>query len=397
MELYIKNIVEKIVNKEFTSNIERNVILHSDRIQFRCPYCHEGRTKTKKRGNIYFNKLLFICFRCGHKSSLDQFVKDFDEQIDPTTKLKMIEHLNNVVSYNDYDSDLMETKYDDLIDINDLSNIFNSNLTNITNFEPIVMNSGVYKFLTNRGIDANLQKNIYQAKYWKNEDEYEWVIAMLNRKDNKILGMQLRNLKSGKRRFFKIYNYENLLEILIDNNINYDRYLSLKNDLTKLVIYNKLSYYFNILNINFDIKITIFEGYLDSLFYPNSIGLVGVNTDSKFLESNNLEIQYFYDNDKVGFKKSEEKLKNGYSVFLWNKLFYEISNSKNNNDPYSVYNRISKIKDLNKLSEIVKNPYTKLNLGNYFSHDLFDIKWIPKNNSRKVSDIDYNNKFKIFE
>ena len=135
---------------------------------------------------------------------------------------------------------------------------------------------------------------------------------------------------------------------------------------------------------------------MDSLFYPNSIGLVGVNTDSKFLESNNLEIQYFYDNDKVGFKKSEEKLKNGYSVFLWNKLFYEISNS-NNTDPYSVYNRISKIKDLNKLSEIVKNPYTKLNLGNYFSHDLFDIKWIPKNNSRKVSDIDYNNKFKIFE
>lgn len=70
----------------------------------------------------------------------------------------MIEHLNNVVSYNDYDSDLMETKYDDLIDINDLSNIFNSDLINITNFEPIVMNSGVYKFLINRGIDVNLQK-----------------------------------------------------------------------------------------------------------------------------------------------------------------------------------------------------------------------------------------------
>ena len=75
-----------------------------------------------------------------------------------------------------------------------------------------------------------------------------------------------------------------------------------------LVIYNKLSYYFNILNVNFEEKITVFEGYLDSLFFPNSIGLVGVNTDFRFLESNNLDLQYFFDNDEAGYKKSEEKL-----------------------------------------------------------------------------------------
>ena len=55
-------------------------------------------------------------------------------------------------------------------------------------------------------------KNIYQAKYWKNEDESEWIIVMLNRRDDKVLGIQVRNLKEGKRRMFKIYNYENLLE-----------------------------------------------------------------------------------------------------------------------------------------------------------------------------------------
>ena len=54
--------------------------------------------------------------------------------------------------------------------------------------------------------------NIYQAKYWKNEDESEWIIVSLNRRGNKVLGMQTRNLKEGKRRSFKIYNYENLLE-----------------------------------------------------------------------------------------------------------------------------------------------------------------------------------------
>ena len=53
----------------------------------------------------------------------------------------------------------------------------------------------------------------------------------------------------------------------------------------------------NILNVDFSEKITVFEGYLDSLFFPNSLGVVGVNTDMRFLENNDLDLQYFYDND----------------------------------------------------------------------------------------------------
>ena len=67
----------------------------------------------------------------------------------------------------------------------------------------------------------------------------------------------------------------------------------------------------NILNVDFGSKVTVFEGYLDSLFYPNSVGVVGVNTDLIFLENNNLDLQYFFDNDKAGFDKSEEKIKEG--------------------------------------------------------------------------------------
>ena len=81
------------------------------------------------------------------------------------------------------------------------------------------------------------------------------------------------------------------------------------------------------MNVDFGNTITVFEGYLDSLFFPNSIGLVGVNTDYRFLENNDLDIQYFFDNDDAGFKKSEEKLKEGFSVFLWKKLFEDLFNS----------------------------------------------------------------------
>lgn len=389
MKEYINHIVHKIVNKEFNSSLERTVISHSDRVQFRCPYCHEGRTKTKKRGNIYYNKLLFICFRCGHKTSFDKMCKDFNEQIDPDKKLEMIEHLDSVMTYSDYENDFVDAQFDDLIDMSELERVFSQDITPISDFSPIKVNSGVYKYLLGRGIGPELHKNIYQGKYWKNEDESEWIIIMLNRRGDKVLGMQIRNLKSGKRRMFKIYNYENLLEwVNIGKDID-------EEDMSKIVIYNKLSYYFNILNVDFSEKITVFEGYLDSLFFPNSIGLVGVNTDFRFLENNGFDVQYFFDNDDAGFKKSEEKINEGFSVFLWRKLFDDIISKKKTDDPLKLWNRIVKVKDVNKLAELVPNPYKKLNLLDFFSSDILDKRWIPKTKKKlKVDDNnDYNKKF----
>jgi hypothetical protein len=390
MKEYINHIVQKIMNKEFSSKLERTVILHNDRVQFRCPFCHEGRTKTKKRGNIYYNKLLFICFRCGHKTSFDKFCKDFNEQIDPDKKLEMIEHLDSVMTYSDYEGDFVDAKFDDLIDLSELERVFSQDLTPISDFSPIKLNGGIYKYLIGRGIPGELHKNIYQAKYWKNEDEHEWIIVMLNRKEDKVLGMQIRNLKEGRRRMFKIYNYENLLEwVSIGKDVEID--------MTKIVIYNKLSYYFNILNIDLMSKITVFEGYLDSLFFPNSIGLVGVNTDYKMIENNDLELQYFFDNDEAGYKKSEEKIKLGYPVFLWKKLFEDIVSKKKVEDPHRLMHRISKVKDINKLCQLVPDAYKKLNLEKYFSQDELDMKWIPKFRKRKkTEEIDYNKRFDNF-
>lgn len=389
MKGYIKLLVSNIVNKEFTNNVEKIVISHEDRLQFRCPYCHEGRTKTKKRGNVYYNKLLFICFRCGKKTTIDKLFRDFNEIVDPDKKMEMIEHLNSVITYSDYESDFIDAKFEDLIEISELERVFNQDLTPISDFKPVQVNGGVYKYLVGRGIPPQFHRDIYQAKYWKNEDEHEWIIAMLNRRGNKVLGMQIRNLKEGRRRMFKIYNYENLLEFV---NIGKDVQES---NMNQLVVYNKLSYYFNILNVDLSQKITVFEGYLDSLFFPNSIGLVGVNTDSRFLENNELELQFFFDNDDTGYKKTEEKIKDGYPVFLWRKLFESIVDKKKVEDPYILYWRISKVKDINKLAQLVVNPYISLKLDDFFSQDILDVKWIPKIKRKKFKEleIDYNKKF----
>ena len=389
-KVYIGSIVQKIINKEFIDASRRKMVVYNDRLNFCAPCCGDShKNKHAKRGNLYFNKLLFICFNCGHKTTFDRFCKDFNEQLDPDKKLEMIEHLNSVMTYSDYEGDFVDAKFENLIDMSELERVFSADITPISDFKPIQVNGGVYKYLVGRGIPPEYHKNIYQAKYWKNEDESEWIIISLNRRGDKVLGMQTRNLKEGKRRTFKIYNYENLLE-----------WVSLGKDLpepdmSELIIYNKLSYYFNILNVDFGERITVFEGYLDSLFFPNSIGLVGVNTDYRFLENNNLDIQYFFDNDEAGYKKSEEKLKEKFSIFLWKKLFEDIVDRKNSPDPYKLLHRISKVKDINKLSELVPDPYKKLDLQKFFSSDILDLKWIPKFRRKKntVEAVDYNKKF----
>ena len=391
---YIIEIMQKILNKEFSDPIRRKIVTYDDRINFCAPCCGDShKNKYAKRGNLYFNKLFYICFNCDKKTTLDRLCKDFNEQLDPDKKLEMIEHLNSVITYSDYEGDFVDARFENLIDMSELERVFSQDLTPISDFKPIQVNGGVYKYLVGRGIPPEYHKNIYQAKYWKNEDESEWIIALLNRRGDKVLGMQIRNLKEGKRRTFKIYNYENLLEW-----VNLGKDIP-ESDMNDMVIYNKLSYYFNILNVDFEKKITVFEGYLDSLFFPNSIGLVGVNTDFRFLESNNLDLQYFFDNDEAGYKKSEEKLKESYAIFLWKKLFEDIVNKKNDPDPYRLLHRISKVKDINKLAELVPEPFKKLELNNFFSQDIMDIKWIPKfrKNKKDVKEIDYNKKFDNFK
>lgn len=371
-KVYITNIIRNILNGEFKSPERRKIHEYHDRINFCCFYCGDGKSDNKKRGNLYFNKLMYVCFNCGKKTNFDRVAKDYHQQLDPDKKMEIIKHLESAVSYKDYEDDIMETSLDKMLDLKDIEGIFSSGDYAMTNFQPIQKDSIIFNYLVGRGILPQYHRDIYEAKYWYNPDRYEPVMCFLNRRGDKVLGAQVRNIKEGKRRMFKIYNYETLYKWV--NNV--EEIIDI--DINQIVIYNKLSYYFNILNVDFGHTITIFEGYLDSLFYPNSIGVVGVNTDFKFLENNNLEIQFFLDNDSAGYEESEKKLKNGYPVFLWKRLFEDIVKKKSSEDPYKLMHRISKIKDLNKLSELVNDPYRKLHLEQYFSKDEMDMKYIPK-------------------
>jgi hypothetical protein len=56
----------------------------------------------------------------------------------------------------------------------------------------------------------------------------------------------------------------------------------------------------------------------------------------------------------------------------------DVIHKKNPEDPYLMNKRISNIKDLNQLSQLIKNPYSSLKLNNFFSQDIMDLRFIPK-------------------
>ena len=383
---YFKDTIQNIVNKAHKHPSKKRITEYNDRIGLACVYCGDSdKNPNKKRGNFYFENLFFVCYNCNTKVSYNKICKDFDILIEPDTKIKIYDYLDTQVIHHNYDDSFLDSKFDNLISLNDMTTALNSkdSMSPIFDFKPIVENDYIYNYLINRGIDSSLHKNIYQAKFQKGPDWYEPVIVLLNRNGDKVLGIQVRNLKDGYQRMFKIYNFEQLNEWV---------YPDKDMDMAEIAMYNKLSYFFNILNIDFGSKITIFEGYLDSLFFPNSIGVVGVNTDTTLLEHNNLDIQFFYDNDQAGFNKSNDKIKEGYPVFLWKKLFEDIVEKKKSSDPYSLMHRISKVKDLNKLATMVKNPFKEFNLNSLFSKDIYDIRFLPKkvriyNNYKKIVNV----------
>lgn len=375
---YVKQLVAGILEKEFKSPEKRRIHEYPDRLNYACPVCGDSKDDRKKRGNLYLNRLYHICFNCGSKMTLDKLCRRFEMQVDPERKLEMIEFLNSQIQVSDYQEDIDEFDPAKLIHIDELSAALGSGENGITDFCPVQPGGGVSAYLSDRMINNGLRANIYQAKYWYDDHRFDYILCLLNRKGDRVLSMQIRNLKQGKRRMFKIYNFESLYKWVHGSEPSEDL------DVNMLVTFNKLGYYFNILNVDFSSEITIFEGYLDSLFFPNSIGVIGVNTSMKFLEQNSgLQIRYFFDNDAAGHLKSEEKLQQGYKVFLWRKLFDHVVRMKPGADPYKLMHRISKVKDLNELCVVTGGSFTKLGMNDHFSSDLFDLSYLPKRPPRR--------------
>lgn len=362
---YIINIVQDILDKHHTDPRKKVPKIKLDgqnkEINMNCPICGDGKG-VRYRGHLYFNSLRYVCYneRETDSMSFTDFCKHFNVSIDVEKRMQIYNYLDQNWKYTKKD-DYAVINMDKLLDLEDFFSEINKNKTFLKNTSPIIKDSIFYKYLTDRKI-YNFE-NIRCGYYQITDKWIEPVIIILNRTADKLLGMQLRNLKSEKnKRIYKFMNFQELYNI--------------KNPLENLdeiesVPYNKLSAIFNVLNVDFENTVYVFEGFLDSLFFPNSIALVGLDTDISMFSDENVDIKFVLDNDLAGQKKAKQMIDQNHSVFLWKKLINQLSSGKG--PKFKHY--LEESKDINKMVEFYNDPniFHNLNLNKYFAIDQFDL------------------------
>jgi hypothetical protein len=359
--------LKDIVAKNHIIKTKQDVKVFSDRVAIACVCCGDSdKVHSKKRGNLYLKSLRYKCFNCGVSYTLFEFLKKYNQDIDLETKRDLADYVEENISKTKWHEDEFVTNnLDKLIPIEVLSDFFNgeSERSPLSDFRPVTKGSRVYHYLMERKIVNH--EDIYEATYWHNNNWNEPVLINMNQAKGKVIGIQTRNLKSRDKRFYKIFSFSDLYKMVYDIEL----------DEIEKIGYDKLSYLYNILKVNWGGTITIFEGFLDTKFFPNAIGCVGTNTDINFILNQGIDIRFFYDYDAAGVKKQKQYIKRGFPVFLWEKLFETWAATSKN--PYRAYLKLTgHIVDLNDVAKVVSNPYSKLEMEKCFSKDQLDIMWV---------------------
>lgn len=390
---FIASNIQVILNKVHTNSLKRQIKVKHDRLTFACPICGDShKNMHTKRGHLFFRDLNFKCFNENCFSTFTKLCKDYDVDIDADKKLDLINYVSeNAVIYRKNEDNILANEFKRHITINEMLEWFDSGLGSLKHVMPVQRGSEAYKYLKNRGFNEYQLTDIYEGikEHGKWSEPY---ILFLNRAGDNVLGFQERNLKSGDKRRFKIWTFSEM----------YRRIHLEELDIIEAIPYDKISQLFNIFNIDYEKDITIFEAYLDSKFFPNSIGSVGLNTDISSLLNNELNVRFFFDYDNAGKRKAKYWLKKGQTVFLWDKFIQDWIDEQDT-EYFSTLKWIkNNIKDTNDI-------FNKMNIRDYkqllkyFSNDILDIRWIVddvkpkkdfknKKESESIYDVDWQYK-----
>lgn len=389
---WVASCIQTILSKVHSHPQKLQIKEKSDRWSFACPICGDSHNRLdEKRGHLFKNNLFYKCYNEDCRSTFTKLCKQFDVTLDPDKKLSLINWVdNNARLYTKAQNSILFNQFDKVFSMEELQEWFDSGLGPLKAFGKVKWGSQVYCYLKARGfVDAQI--NMMYEGIKTNGRWSEPYIVFLNKVNDKVLGMQERNIQKGDRRRFKVWTFAELHKNIRGTEL----------DPIEESAYNKVSQLFNIFNVNYDKTITIFEAYLDSAFWPNSIGAVGMNTDVHFMTGNELDLQFFFDNDNPGKRKAKEWLMKGFRVFLWDKWAHAMCQASG--DYYSMERWIANnVKDLNDI--VLKMKLTSYKeLLPYFSDDPLDHLWLTGDEKfkkkyikpdPKIHDVDWVNKMR---
>jgi hypothetical protein len=334
----IHTLLQEVLDKRFPEHEKRRIVDKSGRLNFACPYCGDSYSELhKKRGNLYMENYGYHCYNCGKHTTVKGLFKDFSKHLDSEELVYMQgmqkDHVPTSKSIDPFvflDRGLIEKV-----------SFSRKALDEFYGATP-VDNLKIFYYLKKR-----LQPEF--AKFsWDGKRERLFIYHIIPGTE-KVIGFQVRNFKSSpKYMTWKLTRiYEDLGILPTEEAIEID----------------KISTTFGILQLDFKMPITVFEGPLDSFLFKNSVATCSSKIDFP-LEMG--IVRYMYDYDAAGREASMRKLEEGYPVFLWKKYLQAVEIPVTN----------KKI-DLTDLLVYAKRKELQLpRFGEYFSSNKYDSYWI---------------------
>lgn len=310
--------VELLLTKRFPDSQEKQKIDTGDdrKLNFACPICGDSQKKSsKKRGNLYLETRAYKCFNdgCMAYMSLTEFVAKMSRRFsilmptfvledgDPTLKVKRTD--NQLIRF-------LTSDTSKLIRITDVVNRFS--LKRLDQQE----GGDALEFLKRRHLDRIPDFGDF---FYTDSSNSKVYIFNFDRKSGKVLGLATRSLLENVDRKYIIKSYTELSQIFVQKNLE----KNLVDDA------NFLNNYFNILNVDFSKPILVAEGQFDSMLLDNCIATSGVSKANSILHNlgSKSGVKIIFDRDKAGKTQMMGLIKQGYSVFLWNKALNELKKS----------------------------------------------------------------------
>lgn len=322
----MKNIISKIQNildSRFKEPEKKQIITNDNDCRLACPYCGDSSTNVrKKRGNFYFNSLMYVCYNCSTKKPITSVLSDFNEPLPLDDILTLEKQIKaNTKAYSP-DMELSGIEHL-LIDRDQFEKDFRIEKASANH---LLMRS---RFIEN-------------CQNFGTKDDKIYIYNLLG---NKILGMTIRQQKAPKYKAYPLpLIWKDFYSQEIDDNHFFRTY----------------SLLFNYFQLNTNKMITVVEGPIDASFIHNSVALGGIAKSLKTLEFFDNK-RFLFDNDEAGKKIANKLIKQNESVFMWNKFLKDFELSEN-------------CKDVNDVA--MENSQVLDHIDDYFTKNKMDILYV---------------------
>jgi hypothetical protein len=367
----IEQFVRTVLMKRFHDSPEKQKINDSNdrKLNFACPICGDSEKKaSKKRGNLYYDTGAYKCWNdgCMAYMSVAEFVAKMSSEFGIMLPSFVLEAEYKPIKVKRTGSPLlrfMTSDTSELITISDVLKRFG--LQRLDQVDDCV----ALDYIKGRDLD---QIEDYGDCLYCDSSDNKVFIFNFDRRSGKLLGFSMRLLDEFSDRKYIIKSYSDLANIF--SQINLDKEL--------IEDANFLNNYFNILNIDFSKPIIMTEGQFDSLLLENCIATTGVTKAKSIMSSLGAKggLRILFDRDAAGKIEMIPLIKQGYSVFMWNKIMNDLKPLCSGSSD-SI--KMTKIKDINNLYSFIRSKkpsYTVKAFNNlvncYFSDSVYDLVYL---------------------